>query len=112
MGFLLLLTKWGSFWLLTGGEKQWYIWYPLKKGGAEPVRDWTYRSSVRKGIVDIGAGYLGMHVLTAFGGSIIAMISMVTYTITCMTIIFLPYIGKWFERKIKRIIYGRRYIIT
>jgi hypothetical protein len=104
LGFLLLLVKWGSFYLLTGGGHQWQakklVWVPVigwiaywkfmtpleREGG---VRDWMYSSPVRKGIIDLFAGYLGMHVLAAFGGSIIAMIAMTTYTITCMVVIFL-----------------------
>jgi hypothetical protein len=83
LGALLLLVKYGSFYLLTGGEHQWRV--PFTDEG---IRDWTYRSSVRTGLLDLGAGYLGMHALVAFGGSIIAMVAMVTYMIVCMSIIF------------------------
>jgi len=89
MGAALLLAKYGSFWLFTGGSNQLRIWYPFKKGPPEPIRDWIYKSPVRTGLLDTFAGWLGMHVLLALGGSIIATVAMVTYIVTCMGVIFL-----------------------
>jgi hypothetical protein len=98
LGVLLLAAKYGSFYLLTGGENQWRV--PFTDEG---IRDWTYRSSVRTGLLDILGGYVGMHALVAFGGSIIAMIAMCTYIITCMSVIFSGLIG----RKLKTFFFGK-----
>lgn len=119
LGFLLLCTKAGSYYYLTGAQHQWptgrliwsfvitlpliasnywlavipltiiiYFMFIIPSEEKEiGIRDWIGDSNVRKGIVDLIAGYLGMHVLAAFGGSIIAMIAMTTYTITCMAMI-------------------------
>lgn len=89
LGALLLAAKYGSFYLLTGADKQWRV--PFTDQG---IRDWVYKSPVRTGILDIAAGYVGMHALVAFGGSIIAMIAMCTYIITCMSVIFSSIIFK------------------
>jgi hypothetical protein len=96
LGMLLLAAKYGSFYLLTGGETQWRV--PFTDQG---IRDWVYKSPVRTGLLDMGAGYVGMHALIAFGGSIISMIAMCTYIITCMSVIFSGIIFKKIKSSFK-----------
>jgi hypothetical protein len=97
LGMLLLAAKYGSFYLLTGGETQWTVPFTNGKG----VRDWVYSSPVRTGLLDMAAGYVGMHALIAFGGSIISMIAMCTYIITCMSVIFSTILIKKATNKMK-----------
>jgi len=129
MGALLLVAKYGGFWLITSKKVE----YPLNSNKGKityndegkathrekyeqrtvgealiwiPVLGWilipftsdiTKRKGVRDTInnkpfllflTDALFGYLGMHVLAIMGGSIIAGIAMVTYTVTCMCMIF------------------------
>jgi len=109
MGFTLLLAKYGSFWLFTGGSKQWRV--PFTDQG---IRDWIYKSPIRTGLLDTAAGYLGMHVLLALGGSIIATVAMVTYIVTCMATIFLHIafnnIKSLFKSKPRSPVRGRQFV--
>lgn len=99
MGMLLLVAKYCSFWLLTGGPVQYKLPRWILFGRLQPVRDRIHESTFLLFLVDVVGGYAGMHVLSAFGGSIIAMVAMTSYTIACMTILMWHFVIDWAKKK-------------
>ena len=52
------------------------------------MRTWIHKHSVVQAILDTIWGYLGMHVFALAGGSVIAMIAMITFAACSMSYIF------------------------
>jgi len=108
LGILLLLAKMGSYMLLTtksvkvfdsNGKcidtvyaqreiKRWIFW-----GKKQGIRERINESTFLLFLVDVVGGWVGMHVLGAFGASILAMVAMTSYTIACMAILSLHFTG-------------------
>jgi hypothetical protein len=108
LGFLLLVAKAGSFWLLTSvknkktGEmeqrvlRKWIIF-----GEKMPLRDRIHESTLLLFFVDVLGGYMGIHVLGAMGGGVIATVGIATYTIVCMAMLMKQFIANWLGKKLK-----------
>lgn len=115
LGVLLLIAKYGSYMLLTTKKitevnpktgktetryvqrevRRWLLW-----GEKSGVRDRINESTFLLFMVDVVGGYIGMHVLGAFGASIIAMVAMTAYTIACMVALTSHFIGDWGKKKL------------
>ena len=104
LGMLLLASKACGYWLLTGGSNPYQIKKWLLFGETTTLRDRIHNSTFLLFCVDAIGGYLGMHVLGAFGGSIVGMIAMASYTIACMTTLMWQFIIKWFTHKFSNIL--------
>lgn len=90
MGSLYFITKLGLFWLITK---------PMPS-----VRRWIHRTALAQAVLDCVFGYLGMHVFTLAGGSILSMIAMITFAVCSMTYIFTHVV----THKIRRMFDGYR----
>ena len=106
IGILLLVAKYCGFWLLTsvkdketGQLKQRILPKWIIFGKPMPLRDRINDSTFLLFCIDTLFGYLGINILAAMGGGVIATVAIVAYTITCMAMLMKQFLFNWIDRK-------------
>jgi len=86
MGIVYFVAKLGLFWLVT----------------SKSIRKWIHRHTIVQAALDTVFAYLGMHVFSLAGGSVISMIAMITFAACSMLYIFM-FIG---VHKVEEVYHG------